>query len=106
MYIDLILLLAIVLAVVFFFKRFSSFILLICSLDILYRLLHFIADNLKIPELSTLIRKYIPTSIPNVTANYVGTKSILYDITLWAMFLAYCILLFYLIRILAKRKKI
>lgn len=106
MYIDLILLVAIILAVIFFFKRFSSFIILICSLNMVYRLLHFIADNVKVPELSSLIRKYIPTSIPNAIANYIGTKNILYDITLWAMFIAYCILLFYLIRILARRKKI
>ena len=92
MYVDLILLLAIVLAVFFFFKRFSSFIYLICSLDILYRLLHFLADNLKVPELSTLIRKYV------------GTNSIIYTIVLWCMFFAYCALLFYIIRILAKRK--
>ncbi|MBR3117341.1 MAG: hypothetical protein IKF36_05690 [Bacilli bacterium] len=104
MYVDLILLLAIVLAVFFFFKRFSSFIYLICSLDILYRLLHFLADNLKVPELSTLIRKYIPASIPNAIGNYVGTNSIIYTIVLWCMFFAYCALLFYIIRILAKRK--
>ena len=104
MSVDLVLLLLIILAVIFFFKRFSSFIYLMCSLDILYRLLHFLADNLKVPELSTLIRKYIPASIPNAIGNYVGTNSIIYTIALWCMFFIYCALLFYIIRILAKRK--
>ena len=104
MYVDIILLILIIVAVIFFFKRFSSFIYLICSLDILYRLLHFISNNLGVPELSTLIDKYIPTSIPGIAENYVGADSIIYTVVLWIMFIIYSILLFYMIRILAKRK--
>lgn len=104
MYIDLLFIIVIILAVIFFFKRFSSFVYLICSLDILYRLLHFLADNLKVPELSTLIEKYVPTSIVGVAGNYIGTKNAFYTLVVWAMFFLYCTLLFYIIRILVKRR--
>ena len=89
MYIDIVLLVLIVIAVIFYFRRFSSFVYLICSLDILYRLLHFIADNVKVEELSSLINKYIPTSVPGIVAGYTGTESIFYTIALWCMFVIY-----------------
>ena len=80
MYIDLVLLVAIIVATIFFFKRFSSFVYLICALDILYRLLHFIANNVKIPELSSLIHKYIPSSVIDLLGKYTGTDNIFYTL--------------------------
>lgn len=104
MYIDLIVLVIIILLVFFFFKRFSSFIYLMSSLDILYRLLHFLADNLKVPELSSLINKYIPENMVGLMSNYVGSDGVIYTILIWFMFFVYAILLFYIIRILIRRK--
>ena len=104
MYIDLILFVLLVIAVVFFFKRFSSFVYLVCAVDILFRLLHFIADNVKVAELTSLINKYIPSSVAGMIGNYVGTTGLIYTIVIWAMFVLYCILLFYIVRILFKRK--
>lgn len=104
MYIDLILFIILVVAVIFFFKRFSSFVYLVCALDILFRLLHFIADNVKVAELTSLINKYIPGSVAGMIGNYVGTIGLIYTIVIWVMFVLYCILLFYIVRILFKRK--
>ena len=104
MYIDLILFIVLVIAVVFFFRRFSSFVYLVCAIDILFRLLHFIADNVRVAELTSLINKYIPGSVPGMIGNYVGTTGIIYTVVIWLMFALYCILLFYIIRILVKRK--
>ena len=103
MYIDLIVLVLLIIAVVFFFRRFSSFVYLMVSLDILYRLLHFIANNVKIPELTALINKYIPTDIVGLISNYIGTKGIFYTILIWFMFVIYCIFLGYLVRLLVKK---
>ena len=104
MYIDLIVFILLIIAVVFFFRRFSSFVYLVCAVDILFRLLHFLADNLGVAELTSLINKYIPGSVVSMIGNYVGTTGIIYTIVLWTMFVLYCILLFYIIRILVKRK--
>ena len=104
MYFDLVILILIILAVIFFFKRFSSFVYMMCSLDILYRLLHFIAHNVKVPELKALITKYVPTDLVNLFSNYVGNEGLIITLIMWAVFVLYCILLFYIIRILVKRK--
>ena len=104
MYIDLVIFILLIIAVVFFFRRFSSFVYLVCAVDILFRLLHFLADHMGVAELTSLINKYIPGSVVSMIGNYVGTTGIIYTIVLWAMFVLYCILLFYIIRILVKRK--
>lgn len=104
MYVDLIVLAVLIIVVIYFFRSFSSFVYLMCSMDILYRLLHFISDNVKVPELSALIDKYVPNSVVDLLSNYVGTEGILYTIVLWAMFIIYCVFLFYVVRILVKRK--
>ena len=104
MYIDLIVFIILIAAVIFFFKRFSSFIYLVCSVDIFFRLLHFLADNLPIPELKSLIGKYVPGSVADMIGKYVGTSGIIYTIVIWIMFAIYCVLLFYMVRILVKRK--
>ena len=70
MYIDIILLVLLIIGVIFFFRSFSSFIYLISSLDILYRLLHFIANNVKVPELTALIKKYVPTDMVGLLSKY------------------------------------
>ena len=103
MYIDLVLLIVIILAVIFFFRRFSSFVYLVCSLDILYRLLHFIANNVPIEDLSAIIRKYVPTDMVSLIAKYIGTGNIFYTIVCWMMFAIYCVFLFYTVRILVKK---
>ena len=104
MYIDLIVFILLVVAVIFFFRRFSSFIYLVCSMDILYRLLHFIGDNLGVSDVSSLINKYVPGSVVVMVGTYIGTSGIIYVILSWLMFGIYCIFLFYIIRILFKRK--
>lgn len=103
MYIDLIILILLIVAVIFFFRRFSSVIYLIVSVDILYRLLHFIADNVNVPELTALINNYIPSSVVGLISNYIGVNGIIYTILIWLMFVVYCIFLFYIVRILIKR---
>lgn len=104
MYIDLILFIILIVAVIFFFRRFSSFVYLVCAVDILFRLLHFIADNVKVAELASIINKYVPVSVVGMIGRYIGTSGLIYLILSWVMFVLYCILLFYIVRILVKRK--
>lgn len=106
MYIDLIVLIALIILIIIYFRRFSSFVYLMCAMDILYKLLHFIASNVPIPELTNIINKYVPTSLLGLFGNYIGTENIVFTIVKWAIFVLYCIFLFYIIRILVRRKKI
>ena len=104
MLINLIVFIIVVLIIVFFFRRFSSFVYAVCGLDILYRLLHFLINNIHVKELSNLINKYIPESVVAMISKYTGTSGALYTILLWFMFCMYACLLFYIVRILVKRK--
>jgi len=104
MYIDLIVFVILIILVIYFFRRFSSFVYLVCAVDILFRLLHFLGDNLKLEDVNALIDKYIPTDVVGMISNYFGTSGILYTIILWAMFILYCILLFFIFKILFRRK--
>ena len=104
MYIDLIVLVLIIGIVIFVFRRFSSVVYAICALDILFRLFHFLADNLHLKDVSNIIYKYTPASVVSMVGRYTGTHGIIYLIINWAMFILYAILLFYIIRILVKRK--
>ena len=104
MYIDLIVLVILIILVVYFIRNFSSVVYLLCAMDILYRLLHFISENTNVPELSALIDKYIPVSLLGMFGNYVGTEGILFIIIKWIIFILYCIFLFFIVRTIVKRK--
>ncbi|MBR2603611.1 MAG: hypothetical protein IKE10_01105 [Bacilli bacterium] len=104
MLVNLIVFIIVVLIIVFLFRRFSSFVYAVCSLDILYRLLHFLVSNIHVKELSNLVNKYIPESVVSMISKYTGTGGLLYTLVIWFMFLMYACLLFYIVRILIKRK--
>ena len=103
MYVDLIVFILLVVVVIAFYRNFPSFIYLVVGIDILYRLLHFISNNLKVPELSTLIDKYVPTDVVGLVSNYIGTEGFFYTLLIWIVFAIYCIFLFYTVRILVKK---
>lgn len=104
MYIDILFVIILLVAALFYFRRFSSFIYLMCSIDILYRLLHFISSNVPFEPLSNIINKYVPTSLLSMFGNYVGTENIVFTIIQWAIFALYVIFLFYIVRIIIRRK--
>lgn len=103
MYVDLIVFILLVVAVVLFFRDFTSFVYIVIIMDILYRLLHFISTNLKVPELTALIKKYVPTDVVGLVSNYIGTKGIFYTILIWFMFAMYCVFLFNITKTFVKK---
>ena len=98
---DLAILIILLAVVVFFFKRFSAFIYFIAVADMFLRILTFIKLNVNVPELYTLINKYIPESIPAIIDRY--TNGIIFTIIMWIYVIIYCIFLFYSTRILFKK---
>ena len=104
MYIDLVILIALVVIVVMFFKRFSSFVFFIAIVDILLRILTFVKNNIGLPDVSQLIGKYIPESIPYIIDEY--CDGIFYIIVVWLYVGIMAIFLGYIIKIFWKKKKI
>ena len=99
---DLIVIIALIVLVLFFFRRFSSFVYLIGILDRLFRLITFIKLELTSGEVYNFISKYIPESIPNVLQHY--SSGLLYTILLWAYIIIMIIFEGYVIRTFFRRK--
>ena len=98
---DLAIFLILLALVIFFFKRFSSFIYFVASVDILLRILTFVKNH-SVPELRDLINKYIPENVPAIIGKY--TNGIVFTVIEWLYVIVMCIFLFYTIRIFFKKK--
>ena len=99
---DVVLLIVLIVAGVCFFRKLDSSVYFIASLDIFFRILTFIKNNLGVPELSVVISKYFPESIPGVVYKY--TDGIVSTVLMWIYVLMFTIFLFYTVRILWKKR--
>ena len=104
MYIDVLVLVILMVIVIMFFKRFSSFVFFMAIVDIFLRILTFIKNNIGLPDLAAVIDNYIPESILAIVGNY--TSGILYTIIAWAYIIIMAIFLFYNTKFFIKKKKI
>ncbi len=95
---DVVLLIVLIVAGVCFFRRLDSSVYFIASLDIFFRILTFLKDNLGVAEISTFISKYFPESIPSVIYKY--TDGIISTCLIWIYVGMYAVFLFYTVRIL------
>ena len=105
MYIDLIVLIALILIVVMFFKRFDSFVYFVAIIDIFLRILAFIKNNIGLPDVSALIAKYLPESIFGIIDKYC-TYPTINIIIKWAFVVIMIIFLSYITKFFLKKKKI
>ncbi len=104
MYIDLAVLIVLILIVVMFFKRFSSFVFFMAIIDIFLRILTFVKNNIGLPDVSALIGKYLPESIFGIINKYSeGTFNLILK---WAFVILMIIFLSYIIKIFIHKKKI
>ncbi len=99
---DLVILIVLLMVVVLAFKKFSSFVYCMVIIDLFLRILTLIRINLAIPELTHLIVKYIPESIPAILAKY--SSGIFYTVLMWGYIILYIIFEWYIIRTFLKKK--
>lgn len=99
---DLIVLLVLIGIVIFFFRRFSSFIYFIAIADIFFRIVTFIKIELTKGDVYAIINKYIPSSIPALLDNY--SSGLLYTILVWLYVVAMIIFESYIIRTFFRKK--
>lgn len=99
---DLIIIIVLLVLIIFFFKDFKSFIYGLGMLEILFRLLTFVKNNLGIPEISNIIDKYIPGSIINILDKY--ADGLFYTLLVWGFFICMVWFLVYLVKYFFKRK--
>ncbi len=99
---DLIIILILIVLILIFFRNFKSFIYGLAIIEIFFRILTFIKYNIGIPEISSLIGKYIPESIINVLAAY--SSGLFYTILVWAFIGCMICFLVYLVKYFFGRK--
>lgn len=106
MYIDLIILIALIVVVIMFFKRFSSFVFLMAIIEITLRILTFIKENIGLKDLAHVMDKYLPENMFDIIDKYTNSIPTLNIILKWVFVGLMVIFLSYIIKIFAKKKKI
>ena len=106
MYIDLIVLVALIIVVLIFFKRFSSFVFLMAIIDITLRILTFIKNNIGVRDIRNIISKYLPESMFDIINRYTENGSLFNVILKWAFVIIMVFFLVYIFKIFLKKKKI
>ncbi len=104
MYVDLIIFIALIVFVIIYSKHFQTYIFGIGAIDIFFRVLAFLKNNIPIKGIKGYISGYVPESISEVINKYTdGTISLL---LIWAYVIIMIIFLYFVIRIFIKRKRI
>lgn len=94
---------AIIGAIVFFFKRtFSGFVYSVAMVDIFLRILAFIKAKLFAGNILVFLNKWFPVSIPAIIDKY--TDGALCEVLIWVYIGIMVVFLFYTIRIFIKKK--
>lgn len=106
MYIDVIVLAILIILVVMFFKRFSSFVFFMAIVDLFLRIMSFIRDNCGLPDLSSLLRKYLPSNVFEIIDKYLVRGTLPNVILKWCFVILMMIFLGYIVKIFIHKKKI
>ena len=80
---DLIILLALIVIIAFFFRDYKNVVYFLGIVEIFFRIIHFIGDHLKISELNKFINDYIPQSLFTMLGKY--SNGLLYEILIWLL---------------------
>ena len=99
---DVVLLIVLLVAGICYFRKLDSSVYFIASVDIFFRILTFIRDNLKVEEISSFISKHFPESIPSIIGKY--TDGVVTDILMWLYVAMFGVFLFYTVKILWKKR--
>lgn len=83
-------------------KKFDRFIYYVSMVDILLRIIAYIASVIPIAEIATFFGKYFPTSVSNIIDMY--SAGIFSTVLHWLLLANYIVFEWYLIRVFFKRK--
>lgn len=102
MYIDLGVIIVLLIIVIVLFRRFSSFVYAVAIIDIFLRIMTFVKYN-SVPELKSLIGKYLPESIGAVISRY--SSGVFNTVLMWIYVIIFIIFLAYVTSYFIKKKK-
>lgn len=99
---ELVIILILIGIVIFVYKDYHFIVYLLGTLEIFFRLIHYIGDHISFIKINPFINKYIPTSLFDVVSKY--TSGIVELIASWLLVITFIFLLIYLIKYLFKIK--
>lgn len=102
MYIDAIVVVALIIVAFCWFRKFSKMVYAIAIIDIFLRLINYISANIGIPGFSGWVNKLFPTSIPGLLNNYMS--GIVLTIFVWIYVGFMVAFLFYTIRAFIRKR--
>ena len=102
MYIDAIIVVALIIVAFCWFRRFSKMVYAVAIIDIFLRLLNYVSANIGIPGFNTWVSGLFPESIPGLLDNYMS--GIFLTIFVWIYVLFMIAFLFYVIRTFMRKK--
>ncbi len=102
MYLDAIIVVALIVASFGWFRRFSKFIYSVAIIDMFLRLINFIANNIGIKGFDKWVNNVFPNSIPEIIDKY--TNGIVCTIIEWVYIAIMVFFLFYTIRAFVRKK--
>ena len=102
MYIDLAIVLILLIVVVVFLRKYSSFVYAFAIIDIFLRIMTFIKNN-TVPELKSLIGKYLPESIAAIIGRY--SSGLVYTLLMWLYVIIFAIFLGYITNYFIHKRK-
>lgn len=102
MYLDGVIILALIIFAFCWFRTFSKTVYAVAIIDIFLRLLYYISANIGIPGFYTWVRRIFPESIPGLLDNYM--RGIVLTVFVWIYVGFMVIFLFYVIRTFLRKK--
>ncbi len=102
MYIDAIIVVALIIVAFCWFRRFSKTVYAVAIIDIFLRLLNYISTNIGIPGFNDWVKSIFPESIPGLLNNYMS--GIFLTIFVWIYVILMSAFLFYVIRTFIRKR--
>ena len=102
MYIDVIIVAALIIVSFCWFRRFSKMVYAIAIIDIFFRLMHYISANIGIKGFNDWVSAIFPKSIPGLLDNYMN--GILLTVFIWIYVVLMVVFLFYIIRAFIRKR--
>lgn len=102
MYIDAIVVVALIIVAFCWFRRFSKMVYAIAIIDIFFRLLSYISANIGIPGFNGWVSSIFPESIPGLLDNYMN--GIVLTVFVWIYVFFMVVFLFYVTRTFIRKR--
>ena len=102
MYIDAIIVVALIIVAFCWFRRFSKIVYAVGIIDIFLRLINYISSNIGVPGFKKWVRGIFPQSMPSLLDTYMD--GLLLNIFVWIYVFFMVVFLFYSIRTFIRKK--